>query len=290
MLSGEYLVLKGAMSLALATSLGQHLSVIETDSEKIKWTSIDQNNDIWFDAEFSFPRFEIIKTTDKKRASFLVSLMLQIEKLNPKFILSYQGLSIETKLDFDPDWGLGSSSTLINNLASWACISPFDLLENTLGGSGYDIAVAETGAHILYNRIPQINYHTILFDPPFKDNIFFVYLNRKQDSSIEVTRFIKGNNDLKDEVNSISKISEDILKVSTLTEFESLLNKHNQIMSIVLGRESAQEKFHDYKEGIVKYLGAWGGDFMLVTGVDSDMEYFIEKGYETILAYQRIIK
>ena len=39
---------------------------------------------------------------------------------------------------------------------------------------------------------------------------------------------------------------------------------------------------------IIKSLGAWGGDFVLATRKNKN--YFIEKGFDTILSYSEIIK
>jgi hypothetical protein len=46
--------------------------------------------------------------------------------------------------------------------------------------------------------------------------------------------------------------------------------------------------FPDFK-GIIKSLGAWGGDFVLVISKENPNEYFIAKGYETIIPYDQMI-
>ena len=48
--------------------------------------------------------------------------------------------------------------------------------------------------------------------------------------------------------------------------------------------------FKDYDQGVVKSLGAWGGDFVLVTGSKTAMNYFLNKGYKTIFEYSKLIK
>ena len=66
-------------------------------------------------------------------------------------------------------------------MAQWANIDAYILLEMTFGGSGYDIACAQTNSPIIYqleNEIP--NFKTVSFNPTFKDQIYFVYLNQKQ--------------------------------------------------------------------------------------------------------------
>jgi hypothetical protein len=44
--------------------------------------------------------------------------------------------------------------------------------------------------------------------------------------------------------------------------------------------------FSDF-DGIIKSLGAWGGDFVMAA--DHPAEYFAAKGYETIVAYEDMI-
>ena len=46
--------------------------------------------------------------------------------------------------------------------------------------------------------------------------------------------------------------------------------------------------FPDYP-GSIKSLGAWGGDFILATGTESEREYFKEKGYTTLRSYRELI-
>ena len=50
LLSGEYLVLKGARALALPTKLGQTLSFEKKQSSQLIWKSLDKNGLSWFSA------------------------------------------------------------------------------------------------------------------------------------------------------------------------------------------------------------------------------------------------
>ena len=52
LLSGEYLVLKGAKSLSIPTKFSQTLEVSNNSSGKLKWESYDQKRKIWFDMDF----------------------------------------------------------------------------------------------------------------------------------------------------------------------------------------------------------------------------------------------
>ena len=48
LISGEYVILDGALSLAAPTLLGQHLEILKDDSKYIKWTSKNSNGKVWF--------------------------------------------------------------------------------------------------------------------------------------------------------------------------------------------------------------------------------------------------
>ena len=45
-----------------------------------------------------------------------------------------------------------------------------------------------------------------------------------------------------------------------------------------------------YFNGQIKSLGAWGGDFILVSGDKDTPFYFKSKGYETILPFSNFIR
>ncbi|HCO83183.1 MAG TPA: GHMP kinase, partial [Arenibacter sp.] len=97
-------------------------------------------------------------------------------KLNPSFLSTSQGYEITTALNFPREWGLGSSSTLINNIAQWAQIDAYVLLWNAFSGSGYDIACAQNNSPIIYqlkNSRPIV--HSASFNPTFKSDLYFVY-------------------------------------------------------------------------------------------------------------------
>ena len=88
---------------------------------------------------------------------------------------------------------------------------------------------------------------------------------------------------------AVSAISEQFLKASTVTEFNKLIVAHEQIISSIIQLKPVKEKlFSDYF-GEIKSLGAWGGDFVMVTGNEQTPTYFKNKGYETILSYSEMI-
>ena len=285
LITSEYLVLKGAKALAIPCNKGQFLKFNLNNSKNLNWKSFDLNNKIWFDGVFNCENFRCIKSNQKSIAKKLSSILKEIRKLNPKF-LSINGGNINTQLEFNLNWGLGSSSTLISNLAQLNKINPYELLSNTYGGSGYDIACSLAKNPIIY-EIKNNNYHEVNFSPPFKEKLFFVYLKEKQNSKIEVDRFkkIKVDEKIIKTINSITKI---LSETKDFEEFNCLIKKHEEIISSIINKRSIKKlKFRDFN-GEIKSLGAWGGDFILASGFDSP-SYFKSKGYKTIIGFDDMI-
>src|SRR6478752_6604734 len=154
LITGEYLVLDGAKSLALPTKFGQNLILVKGDNQEIKWKSHDADGSIWF--EETIPFSAITSTTPSEEESVkntLITILRKAYQLNPDVILNSEGYIVSTQLTFPKKWGLGTSSTLINNIAQWFAIDAFNLLKNSFGGSGYDIACAQNDCPILYHLV-----------------------------------------------------------------------------------------------------------------------------------------
>ena len=197
-----------------------------------------------------------------------------------------------TKLTFSREFGLGSSSTMIANIAKWAKVDPYQLLWQSFKGSGYDLACATSNSALMYqleNSLAKVA--TVSFMPPFKNHLYFVYLNKKQNSKEGIAHY-RALPSLKKDVaiNRVNVITETLLTCKALSEFNSLLDEHERLLSEVLQLPTVKSQlFADYK-GMVKSLGAWGGDFVLVTVNDTaDLNYFIDKGYETIFSFDEML-
>ena len=298
LLTGEYLVLDGAKSLALPTKFGQDLIVEEIKEPQLIWGSFTDTGDCWFEAVFELPKLRLVRCTFHSEkegnaetiAETLLEILQEARRLNPRFLQSNNGFVVKTQLTFPRNWGLGSSSTLINSIASWAKVDAFQLLWNSFKGSGYDVACAQNSAPILYqikDKKPIIT--PVEFNPRFKENVFFVYLNQKQDSKEGIAKFRENKRNFQLEIDEISTLSEAFLKATSIDVFEELIVTHEKIISSIIGLTPVKEKlFSDYF-GEVKSLGAWGGDFVMVTGNEKTPNYFKNKGFETVLTYPQII-
>jgi len=286
LISGEYLVLDGALSLALPCKFGQYLNFTEDSNGTLEWISKDMNDIIWFTAYFEAKTLKVLKTSNYNTVKW-VKKILEFCNKNSLTNKSLQG-KIECKLEFPNNWGLGSSSTLLNNLASLYEINPYDLHFSTTNGSGYDIACAGSNSALTYQvieNIPQVK--KMDWSPVFKDEILFIFLKKKQKSNLEVKRFkeLKKDPDL---ISRISSITKEIIYSKTIEEFEHLLDEHEAITGQYIQSETVKSKYFSDYEGSVKSLGAWGGDFVLATRKNKN--YFLDKGFDTILSFSEIIK
>lgn len=288
LLTGEYLVLDGAHSWATPTKFGQNLQVTPISNAIIHWISYDQQGQIWFEYKFILPLQK--PKTDNQSALALYHLLQETQNLNPGFLSEKQGFEVLTHLDFPKNWGLGSSSTLIATLAEWAQIDAFTLLNKTWGGSGYDIACAKVEQAILYQLLNgQARIQTAPFNPNFREQIYFVHLNKKQRSDREIKRYQKLQKDFSKEINTATQLTQLFTKASQLDDFEKLMQEHEQLISSVIQMSPIQKQlFKDYF-GQTKSLGAWGGDFIMATGNEDTPAYFTKKGFNTVLKFDKII-
>lgn len=291
LITGEYLVLNGAKSLAVPTKFGQNLEIIPALEKKIIWKSYDADGSIWFEDEILFEDIVSKKSfVENKIKNTLIEILYHAYVLNPYFIENFEGYEINTKLTFPRFWGLGTSSTLINNIGQWLNIDAFELLKNSFGGSGYDIACAKTNQSIIYqleNEKPF--FETVAFDPVFKEHIFFVYLNKKQNSKTAINNYLNKLFALDKVKEKIDSITSFISETKDLNGFMAALDKHEVLLSDVLEQLTIKESlFPDFK-GTIKSLGAWGGDFIMVVSKENPFFYFSDRGYGTILKYDEII-
>ena len=294
LLSGEYAVLDGARALALPTRPGQWLEVSEDRGQGLSWTSLDADGTPWLEARFEpealaqapgpgpFP-------TDP--AARLLRILQTAVSLQPAFLHKTRGRRVITRLEFPRQWGLGSSSTLLANLAEWAETDPYALLDRTLGGSGYDLACAAADHPIYYQRTAphQPRVEAAPFDPPFAESLWFVYLNVKQDSREGIERYRRLQSVPESLLAEISALGGHLATAATLPAFREALDRHEALISGLLGLPTVKKRlFPDYA-GSLKSLGAWGGDFILAAGDSDTPHYFREKGYVTCLPCRELI-
>ncbi|MCX6222123.1 MAG: GYDIA family GHMP kinase [Bacteroidia bacterium] len=292
MVSGEYLVLKGALSLALPLKYGQSLTVEEKEGKSmIRWKSTINDN-LWFTATILLPDFRVLETNSPDISATLCTILSGVKTLQPNFLDSPKEYHVISAMDFQPEWGLGSSSTLISNVADWADCDPFELNSMIFSGSGYDVACARSSSPIIYKiRNGQPSYRKANFLPSFDKQLYFVYLNRKQNSQKSINEL-----DLtmvtEDDLQAISELSSGMEHAQNLETFRWQMDQHEEFIGRIIRKIPVKSLHFDDFEGSLKSLGAWGGDFMLVASDQSEeyiRNYFINKNLRTIFKYSEIV-
>lgn len=322
-----------ALPTKLGQSLEVSYSPIEAetnDTPSLKWKSYDEKGEIWLEVIFDIKEKDFpILSAKEEGADRLQQILQQVQKQSPNFLQNQQytkhstkstaseestehppsihevstaskasakhqqHITVKTHLEFARNWGLGSSSTLISNIARWAEIDAYELLENTFGGSGYDIACALSNQPILYQKKPTRQIQRIDFKPLFQEHLYFVHLNQKQNSREAIHHFYEQDATTRQNiVLTLNEITERITKADNLATFETLLQTHEQIIADNLRLQKVKDlHFEDYW-GTVKSLGAWGGDFVLATSdlpEKETMDYFEGKGFGTVLKYRDMV-
>jgi mevalonate kinase len=302
LLTAEYLVVDGANALAVPCKFGQDLVVQAFEDSKeleISWKSYTNEGKLWFEGVFVSKEIssrvarsqfviEPCSTSDDevalKLASLLTKAFLLVNEI-PK-----RKFDITTTLEFPQDWGLGSSSTLIVNIAKWLNINPYELFFAWTHGSGYDLACATAKSAIIYRKsgnAPVVE--NIDWNPPFKDEIYFLHLGQKQKSDREVKKYGLLEFNKTEAIDKVNILTTKMVQSLSLEEFETAIIEHERLISSVLERTPVKELLFSNYEGAVKSLGAWGGDFVMVTKRPNFDSYFKGKGYSTLLSFQDMI-
>lgn len=290
LLTSEYVVLDGAIALAVPTKWGQEFFFDEDDNQQslIFWKAKHQDQH-WLDITIDYKNWTVVDTNLPDAAAFILKTLQNIQELGSAIFSDSKSYYLTTNLQFPADYGLGSSSTLMTNLAEWSGVDAFMLNELSLGGSGYDIAVAKAQSTILFWRENNdVNYEKVDFSPDFRRDLIFIHLGKKQDSR-EGIRLYRSKEKLLYLVRRFSEITQSVLQVKTLEEFSALMQDHEILLSDFLGLPTAKEKYFQDCPTFIKSLGAWGGDFVMSCRFENYEKYFIEKGYENVFSWENMI-
>lgn len=291
LITGEYLVIKGATALSAPLVYGQHLSVESHSGRNLLWESLEQGSP-WFRAELDPKTLSVVSTSDNQISDPLSTLLKKAGKLAMQLPV-LENVHVKTNSGFKMEWGMGSSSSLISNVAYWFNIDPFSLHRMVSPGSGYDVIAARAGNPIFF-RFTGDTYEKkdTEFSPSFKDRIFFVYLGKKQKTSDSVAAFRKKRKKYHTEIRMISELTLHIAAAPTLKDFEFFIREHELIISSVLKRQRVKDELFPDLAGEVKSLGAWGGDFVLLTwdGLREELAQILHRmGFETFFGFDELV-
>ncbi len=296
LLTGEYFVLDGAKALASPTLPGQtlDLKITRSGKELIQWNSFDDKGENWFNASYNLKDLECLSSSDEEISDTLKDILKQLSILNPMAFETKGSYEFSTQLDFDRQFGLGTSSTLIHNLSLWAKINAFELLEKTFGGSGYDLACANAKSPILFHIEKDApKWESVNFNPPFHDKLYLLYLGKKQNSRDGIKRYKEKTKPSAALINEISNISKAFCEISKQDEFDKLIIAHEEIISKTLELPKVKDVYFKDFPVKAKSLGAWGGDFILLshTGSWKELKTYTQKlGMENLFPYKSLVQ
>jgi mevalonate kinase len=289
LLTGEYLVLHGAKAIALPLNVGQQMAVsIDSECDSIFWQAFYQNQ-VWFSCELDSVDLSVLNATDTEKAATLVRILQAIKSLKPDFSLE-PGTSFKTTIEANPEWGLGSSSTLLSLLSQFSGVDPFLLNEMAFQGSGFDIACATADGPILYQR--GLPAEPVSLGYPFSDQLFLVYSGKKKGTAREVRSFLKERPVSEQQIADMTALSEEFAVCINQQDFNRLIEIHESMIGKIIGQTPVKKQFFPDFEGAIKSLGAWGGDFWLVSTAMTFQQiskYFENKGFTTVFKWFDLI-
>lgn len=289
LLTSEYVVLDGAQALALPTKWGQEFFEEQEDGKHLIFWEAYHQNQPWLKVTIDYRNWTILDYNIKESAEFILKVLEHVAKLSETQLKSSSSYHLKTNLQFPANYGLGSSSTLMNNLAEWAGIDAFHLNEVSLGGSGYDIAVAKEKSAILFQKANDANsIEKIDFNPSFKDELVFIHLNQKQDSR-EGIRLYRSKPKDEGLIEAFTQLTQDVLKADNIRAFSELMIQHENLISNHIGIPKVKDIFFENYPGFVKSLGAWGGDFVMASKESDYKSYFENKNFPKTYRYSDLI-
>lgn len=289
LITAEYAVLDGAKALALPTKLGQSMEVEPAPPGSLKWEAFSASGHIWFEAELLWEANTWVAHSQEPKAQTLQKIFNTVQQMRPKTLNPSKGYRITTKLEFPNDWGLGSSSTLINNIATWTVVDAYALQDAIFGGSGYDIAAAQASGPILYQRTATgPKTWAVSLDWPFTQQLYFLHLKQKQNSRESIYGY-RQRETRPELLEAISQLTDSFVACRELDGFTELIELHEAQISRLTGLQPIKQLLFPDFDGHIKSLGGWGGDLVLVASKTDPSAYFQEKGYPTLLAYHELI-
>ncbi|MCT4139641.1 30S ribosomal protein S6 [Elizabethkingia anophelis] len=280
----------GAKALAIPTKPGQDLSAEKIDDHRslIYWETYREGK-LWLKTCIDYKNLFVTETNIANASAFILKIFSTLKDMRSESLEADYSYILKSNVQFPENFGLGSSSTLMNNIANWGNVDAFALNDIALGGSGYDIAVAKAGAPIIYIRNRgNKTVETVNYSPSFKDQLLFVHLNKKQDSREGITMY-KQMEKSQDLIHYFSKLTDEILISENLENFSLIMEDHEKTMSNFLKISTVKEKYFKNAPSFFKSLGAWGGDFILTTKFCDYENYFLHNGFPNFFSYDELI-
>lgn len=291
LLTGEYAVLFGARALAVPLSVGQSLEVQPRRLDRYLLWEAWYGQVLWFTARLRLPELLIDHSSDRFRANFLLRVLQSAVQLGGQVP---EPANIVCRIDFSPEWGLGSSSSFIALVARWIGVDPFTLHQKVSKGSGYDVVCALSDHPLVFQRFNG-GYVTekVDFDSPVLSRLFLIYRNKKLPTEGHIEKVSGWETRLREAEGEISSLTGEWLNATSLEELGRITVLHEQLIASATGMKPVQQSLFPDFEGYIKSLGAWGGDFLLAFSPNGEAylrNYFARQGYMVSFRYVDLIQ
>src|SRR5690606_25957878 len=112
-----------------------------------------------------------------------------------------------------------------------------------------------------------------------------VYLNKKQNSRDGIKIYRKNTSNATSSITEINRLTTQMVLCNSLEDFNRLIVEHEQIISNLIKQQPIKSLLFSDFEGEIKSLGAWGGDFIMVSCITNPTQYFKSKGLDTVIPY-----
>jgi hypothetical protein len=119
-----------------------------------------------------------------------------------------------------------------------------------------------------------------------------LYSGQKKKTAKEVSSFLKEKTVSEQLIVEMSVLSEAFSVCQEQKEFNLLIRQHEKLIGNLIGQLPVKEQYFADFDGEIKSLGAWGGDFYLIStklpfsGVE---KYFANKGLSTMFRWDDLI-
>jgi mevalonate kinase len=270
MLCGEYAVTIGVEALAVPVSVGQWMHVWEFDSpgeqHRILWEAKDRDGATWLNESFALPLVEV-GDGERDERKIIHQLLAMAPENTWKIGKSYR---IETQLEFDRSSGLGSSSTMVSNFSRFARLDAQAVQQQLFGGSGYDVAVAEAGKGLVFWKDGENNHWgPWTISSGLTQDWKVVFLGKKQNSRNSLADVKARLQEIQNDdfmLHQLQQVAGAVKMAQQVSMVEAGLEMWQALLSMSLGLETPYQHFgiQPVKGGLCKWLGAWGGDMLLV--------------------------
>ena len=275
LLNGEYTVLVGFEGMALPVKCGQWLdswifNTPQNGTDTLYYQAIDESGNVWFKMNVSIDELlpsSDISIEDKPIADLFLKLLLMV---SDDFFEKGKSIRLETRLEFNRDSGLGSSSTFLVIMSQFFGLSAQKLQTQLFGGSGYDVAISQVQKPLIFWKNEQgVNFRPWKLSQSLTQQWQIVFWGQKvnsRNSSAAVKESldrISSDPAYKLQLEKILSLTRDAQDIPTL---ETSLEMMQMFLSQLLDLETPYQalSIKPVSQGLCKWLGAWGGDMLLV--------------------------